>query len=115
MLVMYIQKKRIAYYDSFGSSGRRYLDGALKYLGDEAIKRQYTDFDPSEWELFSPGNNVPQQNNCNDCGVFSIMFADFISDNLPLKFTQQQIPMIRMKICANILRGFLNYPQIVTN
>ena len=115
MLVMYIQKKRIEYYDSFGSSGRRYLEGALRYLGDEANKLGKADFNSGEWVLNSPGKAIPQQENCHDCGVFSTMCADFISDNLPLQYSQEQMPHIRHKICANILRGSLKYPQLVNS
>lgn len=110
MLVMYLQEKRIEYYDSMGSRGTRYLNGALQYLQDESIKVNESSFNPDEWELTSTTHHVPQQENGFDCGVFSIMYADFITDNLPLSFSQEDMPFYRKKICANILRGSLNYP-----
>ena len=114
MLIMYIQEKKIKYYDSMASKGTRYLNGALRYLHDESIKTSESNFDPYEWELISTGDQIPQQENGFDCGVFSIMYADFITDDLPLIFSQDQMPMFRKKICANILRGSLNYPLICT-
>ena len=51
MLVMYLQEKRIEYYDSMGSRGTRYLNGALQYLQDESIKVNESSFNPDEWEL----------------------------------------------------------------
>ena len=112
MLVMFIREKKIQYYDSMGNTGKRYLHGALQYLGDEARKLDHQAFDASEWQLGNQ-SDTPQQENGFDCGVFSIMFADFISDNLPLNFAQNLMPLFRRKICANILRGSLKYPLLV--
>jgi sentrin-specific protease 1 len=53
---------------------------------------------------------LPQQHNGSDCGMFTLMFADFISDNLDLGgFSQSDIKDYRRKVAAAILRGSLNY------
>lgn len=52
---------------------------------------------------------VPQQRNGVDCGVFTIICADFTSDNLNLSYNQSNIPLFRKKIIMSILRGSLNY------
>jgi Ulp1 family protease len=106
---MYIQEKKIVYYDSMAGTGTRYLRGALRYLGDEATKLNHTGFVSTDWDLVSMGYEVPQQDNGCDCGVFTIMYADFITDNLPLEFSQEQMPLFRNKICANVLRGSMKY------
>lgn len=107
---MHIQSKKIQFYDSMGSTGKSYLTSALRYLGHEAQKLGNNDFNPSDWELVSTEAGTPQQENGFDCGVFTITYADFITDDLPLSFTQDQMPLFRTKICANILHGSLKYP-----
>ena len=113
LLVMYIKLKKIVYYDSMGrSSCSKYLNGALRYLGDEA-DRLGRGFLPDEWELVPTDlNNTPQQQNGYDCGVFTIMFADFLTHNLPLSFSQEIIQLCRKKICLNIIRGYLDDQEV---
>ena len=46
-----------------------------------------------------------------DCGVFTVMNADFISDDLPLShYSQRHASLFRRKMTAAILRGSLDYP-----
>ena len=52
---------------------------------------------------------VPQQSNYVDCGVFTIVCADVLSDNLNLSYNQTNIPLFRNKIGMSIIRGSLNY------
>jgi len=92
------------------SSCSKYLNGALRYLGDEAKKRKIV-FSPGDWKLVSSDKYTPQQENGFDCGVFTIMFADFLTDNLPLAFSGEYMPLFRKKICANIIRDSLNYKE----
>lgn len=114
MMVVYVEEKKICYLDSMGASGKKYTDAILKYFQDESRAKLNVDLDVSLWHVEYYGNgtgimeNIPQQHNGVDCGVFSIMFADFISDNLPLVFTQNEMDEYRRKICASILRGSLN-------
>ena len=56
-------------------------------------------------------NNVPQQDNFCDCGVFTMMFIDAISGGFPVNssFEQCDIPFLRLKIAADIIRGRLLY------
>ena len=111
LLVLYIRLKKIVYYDSLGgSSFSKYLNGALRYLEDEA-DRLGRGFLPDEWELVSSAKYTPQQENGIDCGVFTIMFADFLSDDLPLAFSGEYMPLFRKKIFANILRGSMKYEE----
>jgi Ulp1 family protease len=91
------------------SQAKRYLHGALKYMADEAVKLDHP-FDVAEWTLHLSHPETPQQQNSYDCGAFVVMFADYLSDNLPLEFCQTHLPLFRRKICANILRTELKYP-----
>lgn len=109
MAVVYVQKKEIHYYDSMSGSGKRHLDAILRWLVDEAREKKGVALDPAEWKLVEREKHVPQQQNGFDCGVFSIMCADYLSDDLPLTYRQDQMPTNRVKIAAAIRRGHLMY------
>ena len=40
-----------------------------------------------------------------DCGVFTCMFADFLSKDCPLLFTQHHVDQCRQRIALSIMRG----------
>lgn len=85
-------------------------------MGDESkrlsAEGKDVDFEESQWKLFNSIdlNDVPRQKNGYDCGVFTIMYADFLTDNLPFSFSQADMALFRGRICAAILRGNLDYP-----
>ena len=112
MIVAYMQYNSIHYYDSLKREGvNKFLKPAvLRWLKDESAERGIA-FDENEWDLIDQESNVPLQDNGVDCGVFSILCADFISDNISLSdsYKQHEIALYRRKICAAILRGFLKY------
>ena len=41
----------------------------------------------------------------SDCGVFACMCADFASQGLPLRYTQNDMENARLRIGLSILRG----------
>ena len=47
--------------------------------------------------------------NGTECGIFVIMNADLISDNLPLRYKLSDTPFLRNKIASAVLRGYLEY------
>ena len=112
MLVIYIQEKRIAYYDSMQVHGKKYLDGALQYLVDESLTMNRP-FDKEQWTLITYADGLPLQENDYDCGVFALMYADFITDDLPLVFGQQHMELFRKKMCLSIMRGSFSYPSSI--
>lgn len=109
LAVVYVQKKQIVYYDSMSGSGRDYLQALKKWFADDVKDKKNQVMDMSEWELISQLPDVPQQHNGYDCGVFTITFADFLSDNLPLQFSQQDITENRQRFTSSILKGSLPY------
>jgi Ulp1 family protease len=112
MLVIYIQEKMIAYYDSMQVHGKKYLDAALQYLVDESLTMNRP-FDKEQWTLITYTDGLPLQENDYDCGVFALMYADFITDDLPLVFGQQHMELFRKKMCVAIMRGSFSYPSSV--
>jgi sentrin-specific protease 1 len=109
LVVIYIQKKEIHYYDSMSGSGKTYLDASLQWLIDEGKEKKNLIIKREEWKLFDKESHVPQQRNGYDCGMFTILCADYCSDDLPLKYNQQEMSDNRYRIGAAILRGSLTY------
>jgi len=109
LAVVDITQKEIHYYDSMSGGGTKYLDAILKWLADEAKEKKKMMLNTSEWSLFEREEHVPQQMNGYDCGVFSIVLADFLSDRLPLRYSQDDMAEFRNKIAAAIRRGSLLY------
>lgn len=110
MSVVYVQKKEVYYYDSMCMNGQKYLDAIQRWLVDEAKDKKQITLDPKEWKFIQgTQKEVPQQRNGYDCGVFSIMCADYVSDALPLHYSQEGMGENRLKIAAAICRGHLLY------
>ena len=114
LCVVFMQAKQIHYYDSMGSTGRKYMEAAMHWVKDEGREKQNMEVDDSEWKLVGQFDNssllslhlnnkqardhlrkqveqsdgqcgyVPKQHNGYDCGVFTCMNADFCCDDLPL-------------------------------
>lgn len=110
LIVVFMQKKQIVYYDSLNWDGKRYLEATKFYLKNKMNEKGNIDgYDWSEWELLQE-KNIPQQApKSNDCGVFALTFADFISEDLPLDFSSEHMEFFRRKIGVDILRGSLDY------
>ncbi len=111
LAVAFMQQKKIVYYDSQSAgnnSGMSNLSMLLRYIGDEAEAKQ-RQFVIEEWKLVI--EQVPQQTNANDCGVFTCMFADLVLDDIDVKnLDQHMMEEFRRKICYAILRRKIPYP-----
>ena len=109
LAVVYPQEKRIEYFDSMRGKGKFYMDGLLQWIKDEAATKEHP-INIEEWTTYSRSDEIPQQGNGFDCGMFAIIAADFLLDNLPLQYSQQNMEFFRMKIIVHILNGTLDYP-----
>jgi sentrin-specific protease 1 len=112
LIVLHMHRKEMRYYDSMtGSHGRGHhvKDMLKRWMVDEAeAKKGTSDFvEADKWDI--KFETCPKQTNGRDCGVFTIMYADFLVDHLPLIFRQDDIVKFRQKITADILRGYLTY------
>eukprot|EP00953_Heterococcus_sp_UTEX-ZZ885_P019118 10679-Heterococcus_DN1.PRE.1 len=86
-----------------GGRGSSYTEALEQWLDDEHVTRKGSEC-AIEWELVPTLPTVPQQSNGSDCGVFSCMFADYISEDLPLQFSQADMPHFRQRLALQILR-----------
>jgi len=97
-----LKDRRFEYYDSLLGKNPTCLKNLRQYLIDEAKNYKKIDLDLSGWVDYYPPR-IPRQLNGCDCGVFTLKFADYISEDLPLTFSQSDMPYFRRKIVLEIL------------
>lgn len=62
--VVYMQEKRIQFYDSLGDSGREYLQHLFRYLQDEHMDKKKAPLpDANKWQLVECTRDTPRQTN----------------------------------------------------
>lgn len=103
------EKKSIGYYDSLGGRNFKCLKLILKYLMLEHLDKKRKDFHPSGWLLINM-KNCPQQLNLWDCGVFVCMFAEYLSRDAPLNFSQKHMTKFRKLITYELKKKKLRKP-----
>ncbi|XP_033229368.1 sentrin-specific protease 1-like isoform X2 [Belonocnema kinseyi] len=106
MSIIDFRDKTIRYFDSMGSANPKCLVALRRYLEDESLDKKKKTYDTNDWKLESV-QDIPQQMNGSDCGVFSCMFAEFICANRKITFTQQDMPYFRNKMVYEILKARL--------
>ena len=105
--------KEIHYYDSMGGYGKKYLNTMLKWIIDEAKEKYNMIIHENEYKLISNHSDNPQQRNGFDCGMFTIICSDFLTDSLPINeksYNQSKMSYFRNKVMIDVLTGSLNYP-----
>lgn len=105
LAVIFMTEKRIQYFDSMNGPGQRCLEVLLRYLHDEMEHKKQHKFDAEGWKLVPTAPGTPQQENGSDCGVFTCMFADFLSRHEPLVFTQNDMEFHRHRMVLHIVQG----------
>ncbi|CAM2119721.1 sentrin-specific protease 2 isoform X2 [Caretta caretta] len=104
LVVIDVRRKTIKYFDSMGQRGHSICEILLQYLQEESKTKRNLDIDPSEWTLYSmKSHEIPQQLNGSDCGMFTCKYADYISRDKPITFTQHHMPHFRKKMVWEIL------------
>ena len=79
LAVVDVNRQSINYYDSLGGKPQYILDLLGDYLEEEfQTKRKSQKSSPFGFGKYFI-NNIPQQENADDCGVFMCMFADLCS------------------------------------
>ena len=106
MAIIHLKDQTIKYYDSMGQSNHNVLNALEDYLKSESIDKKKQNLDTSNWIIESE-RNVPQQMNCSDCGVFSCMFAEYLTRSHKITFSQTNMPYFRQKMVLEISKGKL--------
>ena len=105
LAVVNFQKKRIELYDSYRESHQKILDYLLAFLIQEAQK-QSEKVDFSKWTM--EHLTSPFQKNGVDCGVFVCTTANYLAQGLDLDYTEDDIPLFRLKMVRDLSRGKLD-------
>ncbi|KAJ1407653.1 Ulp1 protease family, C-terminal catalytic domain [Sesbania bispinosa] len=95
--------KKFQYLDSLKGRDNHVLHVLAKYFVDEVKDKTGKDIDVSTWEKEFV-EDLPEQENGFDCGVFMIKYADFYSRGLGLCFKQEHMPYFRLRTAKEILR-----------
>ena len=99
-------KIEISIYDSFGDLKiwekvleQNKLKLFIHWKFEQIFKQKES---PLKIELKDMHNQIPQQENGMDCGVFTIMFAKYLANGHQLTFTQEDMVKFRRKIHQEI-------------
>ena len=65
LAVIFMEEKRIQYFDSMGGTDRNKLEGLLEYVKDEYRAKNGKDMDASDWNLMSCTKDTPRQGQRN--------------------------------------------------
>ncbi|XP_048362338.1 sentrin-specific protease 2 isoform X2 [Sphaerodactylus townsendi] len=104
LVVIDMRRKTIKYFDSMGHNGYRICKNLLQYLQEESKAKRNLEINVSSWTLHSmKPHEIPQQLNGSDCGIFVCKYADFISRDKPITFTQHHMPYFRRRMVWEIL------------
>ncbi|KAL9237697.1 hypothetical protein vseg_012217 [Gypsophila vaccaria] len=95
--------KTFQYLDSLGGRDLQVLSVLAKYYVDEVKDKCGQDIDVNSWQL-EYVEDLPEQQNGFDCGVFMIKYADFYSRGMGLHFSQENMPYFRCRTAKEILR-----------
>uniref|UniRef100_A0A182LRZ3 Ubiquitin-like protease family profile domain-containing protein n=1 Tax=Anopheles culicifacies TaxID=139723 RepID=A0A182LRZ3_9DIPT len=106
MSMIDLRKKTIHYYDSMGSPNNAVLNALEEYLCEESMDKRKTPFDKSGLTKQNI-RDCPRQKNGSDCGVFSCMFAEFLTRDHAITFDQSNMPYFRKKMTVEIMMGKL--------
>ncbi|GJN87836.1 hypothetical protein Rhopal_000791-T1 [Rhodotorula paludigena] len=97
-----LAQKRFEYYDSLGRPRPFVYDRLRNWLAAEHKNRKKSEIDLSDWEDYWL-DDVPQQNNANDCGMFTCMFMESLSREVDFfDFKQENMPYLREKMALQI-------------
>ncbi|XP_043916648.1 sentrin-specific protease 2-like isoform X2 [Protopterus annectens] len=89
LMVIDFRKKTIKYLDSMAKRNNSACCLLLQYLEEESKAKKGQTLNVSEWTLYPmKSQEIPQQMNGSDCGVFLCKYADYIARDKPITFTQ---------------------------
>ncbi|KAI9557901.1 hypothetical protein GHT06_014653 [Daphnia sinensis] len=103
------QEKTIQYYDSQGRSDMVCLYNLKKYIVAEGEAKNKSVTWAEQWKL-ECAENIPQQVNFYDCGMFTLQYAEHISRKCKMSFKQKDMPYYRRRMMYEIITRTLISP-----
>lgn len=107
LLVIDFRAKCFRYLDSMHCPPHHNMEPYLqRYIQDEHASKKGAPFAGVDaWHMAPPDPQLPQQGNGFDCGVFACIFADYLTSGRGMDFCQEDIPDLRARLAAQILRA----------
>jgi len=102
LAVVDFRNKKISYYDSMGGKNQQCLSALKGYLEAESLDKKKVKLDTSSW-VMEIVKDKPNQLNGSDCGMFTCKYAEYISRNAKITFTQEDMPYFRQRMVYEIL------------
>ena len=91
IIVIKIQLNEIHCYDSMSGYGTVYTIKVKVWLVKEMASKKSEVLNIGEWKVITQEKCVPQQgSNPNECRLFTMMCADFLSDYLPMSYPEEK-------------------------
>ena len=78
-------------------------------MEDESVDKKKTPLDTSDWSLDCV-QDIPQQMNGSDCGMFACKFAEYASRRANITFDQKDMPYFRQRMVYEIVTKELIHP-----
>ncbi|XP_037540080.1 sentrin-specific protease 1 [Nematolebias whitei] len=102
--VVDFRKKSVMYFDSMGGRNDEACQVLFDYLQQESKDKKGKELDTSGWTLHSKKpSEIPQQMNGSDCGMFTCKYADYITKDKQITFTQKHMPYFRRRMVWEIV------------
>ncbi|KAJ4722172.1 ubiquitin-like-specific protease ESD4 [Melia azedarach] len=95
--------KKFQYLDSLRGTDSKVLSNLARYFVEEVKDKCGEDIDVSDWEREFV-EDLPEQENGFDCGMFMLKYIDFYSRGLSLCFHQSNMPYFRVRTAKEILK-----------
>ena len=111
--VIDLEAQAFVYYDSFKSEDHDCLEAMKQFAIDEARTRENTHIsDVESWPVLFP-QDIPEQRNGWDCGVFAATYAEVESRCMGrpkhFGFDQRDMPDLRVRMCVELLDQKVGY------
>ncbi|CAI9776228.1 unnamed protein product [Fraxinus pennsylvanica] len=103
LAVINTKDEKFQYLDSLRGVDAKEMKVLAKYFLDEVKDKSGNDIDVNSWEQ-EYVDDLPEQENGFDCGMFMIKYADFYSRDIGLCFNQDHMPYFRRRTVKEILR-----------
>jgi len=107
--VIAAKEQAVRYYDSMGGRNHECLNALKTYLEAESLDKRKTVLDTSQWKTDCV-QDIPQQMNGSDCGMFACKYAEYISRKAKITFQQKDMPYFRRRMVYEIVSKKLIHP-----
>ncbi|GAV74912.1 Peptidase_C48 domain-containing protein [Cephalotus follicularis] len=103
LAIINVKDQKFQYLDSLKGKDHVVLKSLAAYFTEEVKDKSGKVIDVSIWEKEFV-EDLPEQENGFDCGMFMLKYVDFYSRGLGLSFNQVHMPYFRLRTAKEILR-----------